>query len=207
MPGLGSIGKHLGSWEFGKHSIVLASRHKRASTEAQARGANRETVGKLALLVGKGCAELHDRRVVGIRVARIELDEVWSFVGKKQKRVERHEAFSKGDQYVFTALASTQKAIISYRVGKRDGSNTDDFVQDLRGRVLGSPEISTDGLGILYAVGPRRLPQQRSRGHRKDVGGNRSPQRRSAPLQPMRSSSSKPRGGSQRPGRNLNLLC
>ncbi len=145
MPGLGSIGKHLGSWEFGKHSIVLASRHKRASTEAQARGANRETVGKLALLVGKGCAELHDRRVVGIRVARIELDEVWSFVGEKQKRVERHEAFSKGDQYVFTALASTQKAIISYRVGKRDGSNTDDFVQDLRGRVLGSPEISTDG--------------------------------------------------------------
>jgi hypothetical protein len=40
---------------------------------------------------------------------------------------------------------STQKAIISYRIGKRDGANTDDFVQDLRGRVLGAPEISTDG--------------------------------------------------------------
>jgi hypothetical protein len=44
-----------------------------------------------------------------------------------------------------TALASTQKAIISYRIGKRDGADTDDFVQDLRGRVLGTPEISTDG--------------------------------------------------------------
>jgi len=39
-------------------------------------GVNRETVGKLALQVGKGCAELHDRRVLGVRVARIELDEV-----------------------------------------------------------------------------------------------------------------------------------
>ena len=108
-------------------------------------GVNRETVGKLALQVGKGCAELHDRRMVGVRVNRIELDEIWSFVGKKQKRVKRHEAFSKGDQYTFVALAGTQKAIISYRIGKRDGANTDDFVQDLRGRVLGSPEISTDG--------------------------------------------------------------
>jgi IS1 family transposase len=82
--------------------------------------------------------------MVGLRVNRIELDEVWSFVGKKQKRVKRHEAFAKGDQYVYTALASTQKAIIRYRIGKRDGANTDDFVQDLRGRVLGAPEI-TDG--------------------------------------------------------------
>jgi len=58
---------------------------------------DRKTVARLALHVGKGCAELHDRRVVGLRVARVELDEVWSFVGKKQKRVERHEAFAKGD--------------------------------------------------------------------------------------------------------------
>jgi hypothetical protein len=35
--------------------------------------------------------------------------------------VKRHETFAKGDQYVYTALAATQKAIISYRIGKRDG--------------------------------------------------------------------------------------
>jgi IS1 family transposase len=83
--------------------------------------------------------------MVGVRVNRIELDEIWSFVAKKQKRVKRHEAFAKGDQYTYIALAGTQKAIISYRIGKRDGHNTDEFVQDLRGRVLGAPEISTDG--------------------------------------------------------------
>jgi IS1 family transposase len=108
-------------------------------------GVNRETVGKVALQVGKGCAELHDRRMVGVRTGRLELDELWAYVGKKQKRVKRHEVFAKGDQYTFVALASTSRAIVSYRTGKRDGTTTDDFVQDLRQRVLGSPEISTDG--------------------------------------------------------------
>jgi IS1 family transposase len=130
-----------------KQIEVIAALCEGVGIRATARltGVNRETVGKLALQVGKGCAELHDRRMVGIRVARIELDEVWSFVGKKQKRVQRHEAFAKGDQYTYIALAGTQKAIVSYHIGKRDGANTDDFVQDLRGRVLGAPEISTDG--------------------------------------------------------------
>src|SRR3977135_2256308 len=130
-----------------KQIEIIAALTEGVGIRATARlaGVNRETVGKLALQVGKGCAELHDRRMVGVRVNRIELDEVWSFVGKKQKRVKRHEAFAKGDQYTYVALAGTQKAIISYHIGKRDGANTDDFVQDLRGRVLGAPEISTDG--------------------------------------------------------------
>ena len=106
---------------------------------------DRKTVARLALRVGRGCAELHDRMMVGLRVNRIELDEIWGYVGKKQKRVERHEIAAKGDQYTYIALGSSTRAIITYRTGKRDGETTDNFVQDLRGRVLGVPEISTDG--------------------------------------------------------------
>src|SRR5450756_3213146 len=57
---------------------------------------DRKTVARLALRVGRGCAELHDRMMVGIRVNRLELDEAWSFVGKKQKNVKRNELFAKG---------------------------------------------------------------------------------------------------------------
>lgn len=130
-----------------KQIDIIAALCEGVGQRAVARMADvdRKTVARLALQVGKGCAELHDRRLVGLRIARLELDEIWSFVGKKQARVKRHEALSKGDQYVYVALAGTQKAIVSYRIGKRDGANTDDFVQDLRGRVIGSPEISTDG--------------------------------------------------------------
>jgi IS1 family transposase len=108
-------------------------------------GTDRKTVARLALRVGRGCQELHDRLMTGIRVNRLELDEAWSFVAKKQKNVLRHEINAKGDQYIFIGMAGTQKAIISWGVGKRNMESTMDFLHDLRSRVIGQPEISTDG--------------------------------------------------------------
>ncbi|WP_089025379.1 transposase [Bradyrhizobium mercantei] len=114
-------------------------------TASRLTGVNRGTVANLALRVGFGCMELHDRIMVGVRTERLELDELWSFVGKKQKNVKRHEINAKGDQYVFIGMAGTQKAIISWGVGKRNTESTMDFLHDLRARVIGQPEISTDG--------------------------------------------------------------
>lgn len=112
-------------------------------------GIHRDTIMRLGARVGRGCAELHDRMMVGIRAGRLELDEIWGYVGKKQKRVQRHEIAHKGDQYTFIGMSASAKAIISYRTGKRDTENTDLFIQDLRERVIGAPEISTDGF-LLY---------------------------------------------------------
>jgi hypothetical protein len=71
-------------------------------TASRLTGVNRGTVGSLALRVGLGCMELHDRMMVGIRTDRLELDEAWSFVAKKQKNVLRNEIHAKGDQYVLS---------------------------------------------------------------------------------------------------------
>jgi len=83
--------------------------------------------------------------MVGLHVNRCELDELWSYVGKKQKNVKKQELAVKGDAYTYVALAASTRAIISYRTGKRDTDNTMEFIHDLRERVIGSPEISTDG--------------------------------------------------------------
>jgi IS1 family transposase len=83
--------------------------------------------------------------MIGLRVGRLELDEIWQYVGCKQKNVNRKDMAVKGDQYTFVALASTARAIIAYRTGKRDSATTHEFCHDLRERVLGAPEISTDG--------------------------------------------------------------
>jgi IS1 family transposase len=109
---------------------------------------DRKTVARLALAIGQGASELHDRMMVGLRVHRIECDELWAYVGHKrnpQKRPARPSPVL-GDQYTYVALASSTRAIVAYRTGKRDGATTDDFIQDLRARVIGAPEISTDGL-------------------------------------------------------------
>jgi IS1 family transposase len=114
---------------------------------ARVTGVNRETVGKLAYQVGRGCAELHDRLMVGIRVNRIECDELWAYVGHKRnpQKGPAKPSFATGDQYTFIALGASSRAIIAYRTGKRDTEMTDQFIQDLRQRVIGAPEITTDG--------------------------------------------------------------
>jgi hypothetical protein len=108
-------------------------------------GVNRGTLLSLGVRVGQGCAALHDRLMRDLNVSRIELDEAWSFVAKKQARLTPEDGTVKGDQYVFLAIAGAAKAILSYCVGKRNQEHTSAFVADLRGRVLGAPEISSDG--------------------------------------------------------------
>jgi IS1 family transposase len=116
---------------------------------------DRKTVARLALRVGRGCAELHDRMTVGIRVQRIECDELWAYVGHKrnpQKGKTRQTPVT-GDQYTYVALASSTRAIIGYLTGKRSTENTEQFIQDLRERIIGTPEFSTDGLhSYQYAI-------------------------------------------------------
>src|ERR1700748_1546003 len=86
-------------------------------------GIHRDTIMRLGERVGRGCAELHDRIMVGVRCGRLELDKIWGYGGKKHKKVQRHEIAHKGDQYTFIGMASSAKAIISYRTGKRDSEN------------------------------------------------------------------------------------
>lgn len=108
-------------------------------------GVHRDTIMRLGVRVGQGCSQLHDRLYRNLNVPLIELDEVWSYVGKKQRRVTPNDALEKGDQYIFTALDSVHKNILAYRVGKRDMTNTCEFAADLRQRVLNRPQISSDG--------------------------------------------------------------
>src|ERR1700684_4585872 len=45
------------------------------------------TISKLLVDVGKSCAEFHDENVMGLRVRRLQCDEIWCFVGAKAKNV------------------------------------------------------------------------------------------------------------------------
>lgn len=108
-------------------------------------GVHRDTIMRLGVRVGQGCAQVHDSLFRNLNVPLIEMDEIWSYVGKKQRRVtEMDNPAEQGDQYIFTALDGVHKCIISYLCGKRSGENTRAFVADIRERVLNKPQISSD---------------------------------------------------------------
>ena len=83
-------------------------------------GIHRDTIMRLGVSVGHGCEKLHDSLMRGLNVPILELDEIWSYVGKKQRNVKLGE-FGKGDAYTFIALDATNKAIVSYLTATRTG--------------------------------------------------------------------------------------
>ncbi len=107
-------------------------------------GIHRDTIMRLGVRVGEGCAKLHDGMMRDLNVPILELDEIWSYVGKKQKNVKLGET-DKGDWYTFIGLDATNKAIVSYLTGKRSAGATQAFVADLRERVVNRPQITSDG--------------------------------------------------------------
>lgn len=80
---------------------------------------HRDTIMRLGLRVGAACTTLHDVMMRNLHVSQIQLDELWSFIGKKQRRVHPGE-WDKGDLYTFLALHSINKAILTYSSGRRD---------------------------------------------------------------------------------------
>lgn len=101
-------------------------------------GVCQEAILKLLYDLGAACAKLHDRKVRAVRSKRIQCDEIWSFVGAKQKNASpEQKAEDCGDVWTWTAIDADTKLCISYFVGGRGQGWAKDFVWEIRLRVVG----------------------------------------------------------------------
>lgn len=117
-------------------------------------GVTKKTILRMLADIGAGCDRLHDRIVRDLNITNIQIDEIWSYVQKKQARVTEEDDPTRGDAYTYFALARGAKLVIAYRVGKRDQATTDLFIADLRARLLTVPTMSTDGFAAYpIAIG------------------------------------------------------
>lgn len=108
-------------------------------------GASKNTVAKLLVDLGDACREWHDEHVRGLRTERVQCDEIWSFVGAKQKSVEKGKQ-GVGDVWTWTAIDADTKLAITWLVGERDGGTAWEFTHDLAGRLNSRVQLTTDGL-------------------------------------------------------------
>src|SRR5579864_7690608 len=104
------------------------------------------TVLKLLADAGTACARAHDLMVRGLRVRRIQCDEIWSFVGCKKKNASpEQKAEGWGDVWTWTAIDADTKLCVSYLVGGRDSGWAKDFMEDCAKRIRNRVQITTDG--------------------------------------------------------------
>ena len=108
-------------------------------------GIHRNTICKLLGILGAGCARFLRRKVRKVAPDHLEIDEVWSFVDKKQKRLKSDddERFM-GDAYTFIALARNSRLVAAWHLGKRDEPSTAYFITKVRDATKGKFQISSD---------------------------------------------------------------
>ncbi len=110
-------------------------------------GVHRDTIIRLMVQVGETCDEILDTMMRGLPCRRIEVDEVWCYVGKKQRHVKLTDDPDRvGDFWTFVAINADTKLVPTYRVGKRDGATTYHFITDLASRLENRVQLSSDGL-------------------------------------------------------------
>jgi IS1 family transposase len=112
-------------------------------------GVHRDTICRLLVGVGDHCAEVLNETMRNLRLGFVQCDEIWTFVGKKQRQVREGDAPELGDQWVFVAMDEETKLVPTFTVGKRTEETTWYFMNDLAERVANRIQLTTDGF-VFY---------------------------------------------------------
>ncbi len=109
-------------------------------------GACKDAVLKLVRDMGTACVAFHNSTVRGVRVQRVQCDEVWSFCYAKEKNVPlEKEGTGAGSVWTWIAIDADSKLVLSYLCGGRDASWACKFMEDMASRVTTRIQITTDG--------------------------------------------------------------
>lgn len=125
---------------------ALAEGNSIRSVEAMT-SIHRDSIMRLGVKVGNACRQLMNDQMRGLECRHIQVDEIWGFVGCKQRNVDPdNNAEGRGDVWTFVALDPETKLVPTYLVGRRDWEDTNAFVHDLSSRMKNRIQLSSDGM-------------------------------------------------------------
>lgn len=120
-------------------------------------GVAKGTILRLLAEVGKACSDYQERVITNVPAKRIQIDEIWSFVGCKEKNVTIEKLEREGpvgDAWTFVALEADTKLVISWMVGDRNAGFATDFLRDVAARVSNRVQLTTDGHRMYLVAVP-----------------------------------------------------
>jgi IS1 family transposase len=122
------------------------------SSTCRMTGASKVTVLRLLADVGTFCAEYHNVFVRGLVAKRVQVDELWSFCGCKDK-AKQAGAGGFGSVWTWVGMDADSKLCVSYLVGSRDPECAQQFMADIADRLESRVQLTSDGYGAyVHAV-------------------------------------------------------
>ncbi len=110
---------------------------------------DRNTITSLLLKTGDCCADLMDGSMRNLRCQYVQADEIWCYVGKKDRHLREGDSPEMGSQWVFVAMDEETKLVPVYTVGKRTEETTWYFINELAERISTRIQLTTDGF-VFY---------------------------------------------------------
>ena len=104
---------------------------------------HQQTILNILEIIGTKCARLLDERIRGIEAGYFEVDELYSYVGMRPENARGLRDC--GEIFCFLGIDRTSKLIVSHLVGKRLAANCRALMDDMKSRITGRPQLSTDG--------------------------------------------------------------
>lgn len=125
-------------------------------------GVHRDTVLRLLAHVGERCERFLEDRVCDVPVEDVQCDEIWAYVGMKEKTKARKSIDDPylGDAYTFVGFERESKLVLAWHLGRRTARHTDAFVEKLDRACAGHFQVTTDGFpaypeALHYHLGTR----------------------------------------------------
>ena len=127
---------------------------------ARLSGVNRSTVLDLVVMVGERCELMLAGRIKGLPVVDVQCDEIWGFVGMKERtRLRKHpDQVDAGDAYCYTAIERESKLMLAWHLGTRTPEDTVYFADKLALATSGRFQVTTDGFKPYAHAIPAALP-------------------------------------------------
>ena len=135
-----------------KQAQILAALCEGKSIRSATRMLNvgKNTVTRLLIQAGASCAVYQDQVLKNLKCKRIQCDEIWSYIGAKDKNVpEEHQGkFGIGSVWTWTAIDADSKLVCSWMIGDRSANAAYEFMKDLAGRLANRVQLTTDGHSV-----------------------------------------------------------
>ena len=168
-----------------KRAAVVKALVEGCSIRATVRltGVAKNTIVKLLVELGSACTKFQDETLRNLPCKRLQCDEVWSFVGGKDKNLSpEQKAQGLGSVWTWTAIDADTKLVPSWLVGSRDAESAYEFMTDLASRLRGRVQLTTDAYRpyLLAVDGAFGIDIDYARLH-KIYGGDTQAQRTYSP--------------------------
>lgn len=119
-------------------------------------GAAKNTIQKLLRELGEACSQYQDKVFWNLETRHVQCDEIWSFVGCKQKNVPPglENEFGIGDVWTWVSMDAESKLVFCWHLGMRDPEAGHLFMREVRRRLKNRVQLTTDGLRIYLNAVP-----------------------------------------------------